>query len=99
MWMFEREFRYFTYPFEALDSVLYNMPRDEYDSYCMDARRTYKSKTWRMEMVELKKLFYKELALNTASDVDRAGYRLALLFIRKLERRYKYLTDQSYLAK
>jgi hypothetical protein len=98
-WVFNREFRYFVYPFESLDSIIYSMSKDDRNYYQLEARRTYRSKMWRMEMTELKKLFYKELALNSQSDIDRAGYRLALLFMRKLERRIKFLTDQSYLNK
>ena len=98
-WHFEREFRHFNYPFTSIDSKLYELKikdKDLYYDYLQDARKIIKSKLWDWEMTELKKLFYKELAINTNNEIGISGYRLSLLFIRKLERRFKYLHDLSY---
>ncbi len=97
---FEREYQFFVYPFETVDYLISKLPKDVSEEgtlsqaqYLEDVRRFYKSEAFQMEMTEFKKLFYKQLALSTKDDIERAGYRLCMLFIRKLERRYKYLSE------
>jgi len=95
--VFKREYRLFHYPFETVDSLLNQLSPEERYDYLYEGKRFFISKCFKSEYTELKKLYYKELALMSKSDIERAGYRLSLMFIRKLERRLKYLTDKFHL--
>ena len=99
IYFFEKEYRYFQYPFETIDYLVDKLPEDEKLQYLEDVRRWYNSKAYQMEETEMKKLFYKELSLSTVNEVSRSGYRLCLLYIRKIGRRYKYLGDKLVLDK
>lgn len=93
---FEREYKFFKYPFTELDYRISKLSKSDYDAYLSDIKKYYKSNAFEMEQTELKKLFYRELACKTSNDIERSAYRLCLLYIRKVEQRYKYLTDRFY---
>lgn len=95
--IFKKYYSKFDYPFENADYLISKLTKDRKEEYYNDVKRFYHSDLYRIEITELKKLFYKELAINTKSVDQVIGYRLSLLFIRKLENRFKYLSTLSSL--
>ncbi len=93
----EREFRYFLYPFEQIDYLISKMSIEDKEKYYEDVSRWAKSTACKMEHTEIKKLYFKELALKTKNENARSGYRLSLLFIRKLEQRMKFILEKNVL--
>lgn len=95
--VFKKYYSDFDYPFENADYLISKLTKEQRETYYNDVKRFYQSNLYRIEITELKKLFYKELAMNSKSLDQVIGYRLALLFIRKLENRFKYLSTLSSL--
>jgi len=98
-YFFEREFRFFKYPFETIDYRINHLTDDERSVYAESLKRWYDSKAYKMESEEMKKLFYKELSISTSNEIARSAYRLCLLYVRKCERRYQYLSTDNNLEK
>jgi hypothetical protein len=96
-YFFEKDFRFFKYPFESVDYLISKLPKDEQEQYVETIKRWYNSKAFQMENTEMKKLFYKELSISTTNEISRSAYRLCLLYIRKIERRYDYLIKSNAL--
>ena len=94
---FEKEFHFFKYPFESIDYLISKLPADEREEYYEMIKRWYNSNAFKMETTEMKKLFYKELSISTTNEISRSAYRLCLLYIRKIERRYEYLIKSNAL--
>lgn len=94
---FQREFKVFHYPFESIDSLVNRLSYDERYAHMTDIQKFYNSKAFEREITELKKLFYKELSIKSETDIERAGYRLCLVFIRQLEKRFNYVSNQVAL--
>lgn len=96
-YFFEKYFRHFNYPFSTIDYQISKLSADERIEYMQTVKSWYNSKAYRMEQTEMKKLFYKELSISTTNEIGRAAYRLCLLYMRKIEQRYKYLVDNYAL--
>lgn len=90
---FKRLYKFFEYPFESADERLSKLETSDREQYLYDVRTFIKSKAFVSEITELKREAYRELCEKTTSEEGVAGYRLCLMFLKKLEMRFAFLAD------
>lgn len=94
-WFFEKLYKNFDYPFESADYLISKLSKEQLEQYYVDINNWRNSRAYQIENTEFKKMLYKELALNTSSDIPRAGYRLAMIMKRREEERFEYISKKA----
>ena len=92
--IFQKKFLTFVYPFHNADEVIDNLSQEDRMNHYDSASRFYKSKAYKIEMDELTRTFFEELAVKTQKEPEFSAYRLCLLFIQRMNQRFKYLSDK-----
>lgn len=94
-WFFKKLYKNFDYPFESADYLMSKLGKQQLEQYYADINNWRNSRAYQIENTEFKKMLYKELALNTSSEISTAGYRLAMIMKRKEEERFEFLSKKA----
>lgn len=92
--MFERLFRYYTYPFEIADEMLADMSEVERSRYLESISNWVESKAYKTEMSEIVRSVYREMATKAQDKTQFTGYRLSLILVKRLDQRFLTLNEQ-----
>lgn len=93
IWTARRLFKVFYgtyyYPFETADDAYLRLPKPEQFQYLADVSRFIATPAYKAEMKELVRKFYADLATKANDEVLITAYRLNLLMISDLQKRWK----------
>ena len=93
---FAKEFALYEFPFEKADDKILKMDEGERKEYFRQAKEdVLESKVWSIEIQELIRVFYQELAIKTTTEVEREAYRLTLIALQKLNARMVGLAQRN----
>jgi hypothetical protein len=92
--LFKTYFGTFYYPFESANEKLMRMKDEERLIYMNSVYNFVESKAYRILFQEVIRTFYSELALKPENEIQRATYRMALVFIRDFQKHLKDIHKQ-----
>lgn len=93
--VFNRYYGNFFYPFELAEQEWASKPESQRWRMYRDISEFVKSDVYRIEYQNIVRKFYNELALESKTEEQIAGYRLALLFLKSFDVRLKKLAEEG----
>ena len=93
---FVRRFSVYDNLSQCADDRIKEMPEDKRKAYWLAAKELAENECLRLEIAEVKRRLYQELALKAEKPLEREGYRMTLMAIQSFEKRLRTLG--SYYA-
>lgn len=94
LWMFNRLFKYFNYPFDKADDKFDNLTELEQFKYLQDIRDVVENKAYQEEYQEIIRTIYERLATESQSTAQFTGYRLSLIVLKRFDQRLRLLKEK-----
>lgn len=92
-WIFRKLFAAYDYPFERADAQIAVMPIPERKEYFLQAKNLLANPVFKLEMQELVRKYYQELAIKSNGPVEQMAYRLTLKALQDLNKRVASLSS------
>ena len=94
LWMFERMFRHFNYPFEKAEEEFQELTEVEQYRYLQQVHEWVDSKAYKAESREIIRTIYKDMSNKAINKTEFTGYRLALIMMKRYDQRLLYLNER-----
>lgn len=91
---FIKRFGLFDGTFDGVDKWLTSTSAGERSAYYLKAKEMVNHEVFQREMLEMKRKAYTILALNELSDLERQGYKMLLIALDEMDKRFQVLASR-----
>lgn len=93
--LFEDRFGAYRFPFKSANAEIGKLDSKDKMRYLEDAASLLKSDLWKIELGELYRTLFYELAFKSSTDEEREAYRMMIMFLDRWETRLLFIAKQK----